>query len=187
MFYVSYAKDGADAHSRPVTFAFNGGPGSASLWLHMGALGPKRAPMNDDGSLPAPPYQAIDNADTWLDFTVVVVIDAPATGFSRLVKPELDASLEALGERVTKLERAAPRVARQIPPLAGGPVGVEGEARRVVGLKQHGPRVRPVPDGGQHHRVRLGKPSGHGVVEPPSELGHRRTVKHLQCQRPVHK
>ena len=89
MFYVSYAKDGADAHSRPVTFAFNGGPGSASLWLHMGALGPKRAPMNDDGSLPAPPYQAIDNADTWLDFTDVVVIDAPATGFSRLVKPEL--------------------------------------------------------------------------------------------------
>lgn len=89
MFYVAYSKDGADAKNRPVTFAFNGGPGSATLWLHMGALGPKRAPMPDDGSLPAPPYEAVDNPDTWLDFTDVVVVDAPATGFSRVSKPEL--------------------------------------------------------------------------------------------------
>jgi carboxypeptidase C (cathepsin A) len=89
MFCVSYSKDGADAHQRPVTFAFNGGPGSATLWLHMGALGPKRAPMNDDGTLPAPPYEAVDNLDTWLDFTDVVVIDAPGTGFSRLARPDL--------------------------------------------------------------------------------------------------
>jgi len=88
MFCVAYTKDGADPLSRPVTFAFNGGPGSATLWLHLGALGPKRAPMNDDGSLPKPPYRAVDNADTWLDFTDVVVIDAPACGFSRLLKPE---------------------------------------------------------------------------------------------------
>ena len=89
MFSVAYTKDGAEAHARPVTFAFNGGPGSATMWLHMGALGPKRAPMNDDGSLPAPPYEAVDNMDSWLDFTDVVVIDAPGTGFSRLAKPEL--------------------------------------------------------------------------------------------------
>lgn len=89
MFSVSYLKDDAPAHTRPVTFAFNGGPGSATLWLHMGALGPKRAPMNDDGSLPAPPYQAVDNMDTWLDFTDVVVIDAPGTGFSRIARQDL--------------------------------------------------------------------------------------------------
>jgi carboxypeptidase C (cathepsin A) len=89
MFSVSYTKDDADPHTRPVTFAFNGGPGSATLWLHMGALGPKRAPMNDDGSLPAPPYVAVDNKDTWLDFSDVVVIDAPGTGFSRLARPDL--------------------------------------------------------------------------------------------------
>jgi carboxypeptidase C (cathepsin A) len=89
MFSVTYAKDDADAHSRPVTFAFNGGPGSATMWLHMGALGPKRAPMNDDGSLPTPPYEPVDNMDSWLDFTDVVVIDAPGTGYSRLAKPEL--------------------------------------------------------------------------------------------------
>lgn len=89
MFYVAYEKDGAKSKDRPVTFAFNGGPGSATLWLHMGGLGPKRAPMPDDGSLPAPPYEALDNPDSWLDFTDLVVIDAPAAGFSRVAKPEL--------------------------------------------------------------------------------------------------
>lgn len=89
MFCVGYTKDDAPARERPVTFAFNGGPGSATLWLHMGGLGPKRAPMNDDGSLPAPPYEAIDNKDTWLDFTDVVVVDAPGTGYSRIAKPDL--------------------------------------------------------------------------------------------------
>ena len=89
MFSVSYLKDGADPSTRPVTFAFNGGPGSATLWLHMGALGPKRAPMNDDGSLPKPPYAAVDNKETWLDFTDVVVIDAPGTGYSRIARQDL--------------------------------------------------------------------------------------------------
>ena len=89
MFAVSYLQDAADPSKRPVTFAFNGGPGSASLWLHMGALGPKRAPMNDDGSLPKPPYESVPNDDSWLDFTDVVLIDAPGTGFSRLARPDL--------------------------------------------------------------------------------------------------
>lgn len=89
MFYVAYTKDGEDVRKRPVTFAFNGGPGSATLWLHMGALGPKRAPMNDDGSLPKPPYESVDNMESWLDFTDVVVIDAPGTGYSRLARPDL--------------------------------------------------------------------------------------------------
>lgn len=88
MFYVAYSKDGADS-KRPVTFAFNGGPGSASLWLHMGALGPRRAPMPDDGTLPAPPYEAQDNPDTWLDFSDVVIIDAPGCGYSRIARPDL--------------------------------------------------------------------------------------------------
>jgi len=88
MFNVAYTKDGVDAKKRPVTFAFNGGPGSATIWLHMGGLGPKRAPMNDDGSLPTPPYEVADNPDSWLDFTDVVFVDAPGTGFSRLMKPE---------------------------------------------------------------------------------------------------
>lgn len=89
MFSVSYLKDGADPHTRPVTFAFNGGPGSATMWLHMGALGPKRAPLNDDGTMPNPPFVAVDNNDSWLDFTDLVMIDAPGTGFSRLARQDL--------------------------------------------------------------------------------------------------
>jgi carboxypeptidase C (cathepsin A) len=89
MFCVYYSKDGADTHQRPVTFAFNGGPGSASFWLHMGTLGPRRAPMNDDGTLPNPPFAPVDNMDTWLDFTDVVMIDAPGTGYSRIARPDL--------------------------------------------------------------------------------------------------
>jgi carboxypeptidase C (cathepsin A) len=101
MFYVAYTKDGAAPDQRPVTFAFNGGPGSATLFLHMGALGPKRAPMNDDGSLPKPPYTAVDNAETWLDFTDVVCVDAPATGYSRLAKKDLGIKYFGVTEDIT--------------------------------------------------------------------------------------
>lgn len=100
MFYVAYTKDGVDPDTRPVTFAFNGGPGSATLYLHMGALGPKRAPMNDDGSLPRPPYAVVDNAETWLDFTDVVCIDAPSTGYSRIAKNELNPKFFGVNEDI---------------------------------------------------------------------------------------
>lgn len=89
MFYVAYTKDGAAPGTRPITFAFNGGPGSATLWLHMGSLGPMMPPMPDDGSLPKPPYAPIPNPDTWLDFTDVVCVDAPGTGYSRIARPDL--------------------------------------------------------------------------------------------------
>jgi carboxypeptidase C (cathepsin A) len=83
MFFVAYTLDGADHTKRPVLFAFNGGPGSSSVWLHMGALGPRRALMNDDGSLPKPPYRVADNTETWLPATDVIMVDAIGTGFSR--------------------------------------------------------------------------------------------------------
>ncbi len=89
MFYVAYTKDGESANRRPVTFCFNGGPGSATIWLHMGGLGPKMAPLKDDGSLPPPPYAAVENPDHWLDFTDLVFVDAPGTGFSRIARQEL--------------------------------------------------------------------------------------------------
>lgn len=101
MFYVAYTKDGADPATRPVTFAFNGGPGSATIWLHMGALGPKRAPMNDDGTLPKPPFGAVDNADSWIDFTDVVCIDAPACGWSRLARPDLGSKFFGVQQDIT--------------------------------------------------------------------------------------
>lgn len=83
MFFVAYTLDGTDHNKRPVLFAFNGGPGSSSVWLHLGALGPRRALMNDDGSLPKPPFRVADNTETWLPATDVVMVDAIGTGYSR--------------------------------------------------------------------------------------------------------
>ncbi|MBV9759966.1 MAG: peptidase S10 [Acidobacteriaceae bacterium] len=83
IFYVSYALDGADKTKRPITFAFNGGPGSSSVWLHMGALGPKRVALTPDGQAVPPPYHLVDNEGTALVFSDIVFIDPVTTGFSR--------------------------------------------------------------------------------------------------------
>ena len=82
IFYVAYFKNGGGA--RPVTFVFNGGPGSATLWLHMGAFGPRRIVTATDGHTPAAPYSITNNASSLLDVTDLVFIDAPGTGFSRI-------------------------------------------------------------------------------------------------------
>ncbi len=89
MFFVAYTLDGEDPTRRPLTFAFNGGPGSASVWLHMGALGPKRVVLQPDGFMPAAPYRNEDNQYTALDKTDLVLVDAIGTGFSRAATPEL--------------------------------------------------------------------------------------------------
>jgi len=83
MFFVAYTLDDADLATRPVTFAFNGGPGSASIWLHMGALGPRKVVLQPDGTLPEAPYHLMDNANTPLDRTDLVLVDAIGTGYSR--------------------------------------------------------------------------------------------------------
>ncbi|MFN3529458.1 MAG: S10 family peptidase [Bacteroidia bacterium] len=83
IFYIAYQRDGADPNKRPITFSFNGGPGSSSVWLHMGALGPKRILMTEDGGATRPPYELTDNPYTWLAFTDLVFIDPVETGYSR--------------------------------------------------------------------------------------------------------
>jgi len=89
MFFVSYSVDGQELSKRPLTFAFNGGPGSASIWLHMGALGPRRVALTGDGFLPPAPYHMEDNSETLLDKSDLVLVDAIGTGFSRAETPEL--------------------------------------------------------------------------------------------------
>ncbi len=84
MFYVAYFKKDARAENRPITFLFNGGPGSSSVWLHMGAFGPRRVLTPDDSHPEAAPYQLVNNDETLLDSTDLVFIDAPGTGFSRI-------------------------------------------------------------------------------------------------------
>jgi len=89
MFYVAYTVDGQEAAKRPLTFAFNGGPGSASIWLHMGALGPKHVVLQPDGFMPPAPYHMEDNPYTLLDKSDLVLIDAIGTGFSRAADTEM--------------------------------------------------------------------------------------------------
>lgn len=88
IFYMAYTLDNPPA-KRPLMFSFNGGPGSASVWLHLGALGPRRVKMLDDGMLPPPPYEMENNQHTWLTETDMVFIDPVGTGYSRAAKPEL--------------------------------------------------------------------------------------------------
>jgi carboxypeptidase C (cathepsin A) len=88
MFYVAYFKTGGGP--RPVTFLFNGGPGSATLWLHMGAFGPRRVVTATDAHTPAAPYSLVNNASSLLDVTDLVFIDAPGTGFSRISGKDKD-------------------------------------------------------------------------------------------------
>src|SRR6185369_6787018 len=89
VFYIAYTRQAeAGASTRPVTFCFNGGPGSSSVWLHLGALGPRRVKMNDDGTQPRPPFSLQDNEFSILPATDLVFIDPVATGYSRPAKDE---------------------------------------------------------------------------------------------------
>jgi carboxypeptidase C (cathepsin A) len=106
MFFMSYVLDGAGpASKRPMTFSFNGGPGSASVWLHLGAVGPRRVKMMPDGMMPGPPYELVDNEFTWLTQTDLCFIDPVGTGYSRPARPELgqkffglNGDIESVGE-----------------------------------------------------------------------------------------
>jgi carboxypeptidase C (cathepsin A) len=86
IFYTAYTVDSDEP--RPLTFSFNGGPGSSSVWLHLGALGPKRVKLGDEGEALNAPYELIDNPESWLPFTDLVFIDPVGTGFSRSMKKE---------------------------------------------------------------------------------------------------
>lgn len=88
MFFIAYTLDNAPA-KRPLMFSFNGGPGSSSVWLHLGVLGPKIVKMQDDGGYPPPPFELIDNPNSFLPFTDMVFIDPVGTGYSRAVKQDV--------------------------------------------------------------------------------------------------
>ena len=90
IFFIAYTLDNPPGgNARPLTFCFNGGPGSSSVWLHMGAIGPRKVRLEPNGDMPQPPFELEDNQDTWLDQTDLVFIDPVGTGYSRPVKKEL--------------------------------------------------------------------------------------------------
>jgi len=105
VFLTAYTLDDADAADRPVTFAFNGGPGSSSIWLHLGLLGPRRVVSGDAGELAPPPYGLVDNTESLLQHSDIVFIDPVSTGYSRAVEGEkpgdyhgFTRDLESVGE-----------------------------------------------------------------------------------------
>lgn len=140
VFFMAYTREeGTDHAKRPLMFSFNGGPGSASVWLHLGALGPKRVKMLDDGNLPAPPYQLVDNPESWLEHTDLVFIDPVGTGYSRPAKPELGkkfwgvkGDIESIGEFIRLY---LTRYSRWTSPLFL--VGESYGTTRAAGLSDH--------------------------------------------------
>src|SRR6266700_7428872 len=103
VFMVGYTLDGADPAGRPVTFAFNGGPGSSSIWLHLGVLGPRRELMGDVGGLLPPPYGLADNAQTLLRHSDLVFVDPVSTGYSRAAKGEKSKDFHGFGADIASV------------------------------------------------------------------------------------
>jgi carboxypeptidase C (cathepsin A) len=105
-FFIAYTSlDATNLNERPVTFSFNGGPGSASLWLHLGVLGPRRVFLKPDGGLPPPPFRLVNNDESLLDKTDLVFLDPVSTGFTRTVPGEdpakyhgVDQDLRSVGD-----------------------------------------------------------------------------------------
>jgi len=98
MFYVAYFKEGEKPGDRPITFLYNGGPGSSTVWLHMGAFGPKRVKTTDDSHTPAAPYQIVNNDYSLLDASDLVFVDAPGTGFSRITGKDKEKAFYGVDE-----------------------------------------------------------------------------------------
>jgi carboxypeptidase C (cathepsin A) len=105
MFYVAYFKKDAKAEDRPVTFFYNGGPGSATVWLHMGSLGPKHVVTTGDQHLPAAPYNLVDNTYSLLDSSDLVFIDMPGTGFGRLTGKDAEKAFWGVDEDANAFAR----------------------------------------------------------------------------------
>ena len=98
MFYVAYFKKDAKAEDRPITFFYNGGPGSSTVWLHMGSLGPKYVVTDGDQHQPAAPYKLLDNPNSLLDTSDLVFIDMPGTGFGRLIGKDAEKAFWGVDE-----------------------------------------------------------------------------------------
>ena len=105
IFYVAYFKKDAKAEDRPITFFYNGGPGSSTVWLHMGSLGPKHVVTSGDQHLPAAPYKLVDNAYSLLDTSDLVFIDMPGTGFGRLVGKDAEKAFWGVDEDANAFAR----------------------------------------------------------------------------------
>jgi carboxypeptidase C (cathepsin A) len=140
LFFMAYTRDTDKGDpKRPLMFSFNGGPGSSSVWLHLGALGPRRVKMQAEGWMPAPPFTLVDNDATWLEATDLVFIDPVDTGYSRATTPELTKQYTSVKKDIesvgTFIRRYLSRYQRW-----GSPLFLVGESYgtfRAAGLAGH--------------------------------------------------
>ena len=117
MFYVAYFKRDAKPEQRPITFLYNGGPGSSTVWLHMGSFGPKHVETDSDTHLPGAPYKLVDNANSLLDVSDLVFIDMPGTGFGRLTGKDAGKSFWGIDEDATRVCAVHCAVSVEVQPL----------------------------------------------------------------------
>ncbi|MEJ2216982.1 MAG: hypothetical protein P8099_10235 [Gemmatimonadota bacterium] len=140
-FYVAYTKDGADPRTRPVTFLYNGGPGSASIWLHMGSVAPVRVVTTDAGDTPPAPYDLEPNPYSLIDRSDLVFVDAIGTGLSRIVGKGEPTDFYGGGPGHPLLRRLHPALHHGEPPLAVAQVP-HGRVVRHHALRGTGPGPR---------------------------------------------
>lgn len=140
MFYTAYTRDDIrDKSSRPITYTFNGGPGSSSVWLHMGALGPKRVVLSEIGEMTSPPFKYVDNEHTWLDETDLVFIDPVSTGYSRAADEKDAKNFHGYNEDITAMGQFIHLYTTQNQRW-GSPKFLAGESygtTRAAGLSEH--------------------------------------------------
>ena len=193
MFFVAYTKDGEDAKTRPVSFLYNGGPGAATIWLHMGSFAPRHVQMADEGFQPAPPYKLVDNENSLIDVTDLVFVDAISTGYSRAVAGVNAAQfhgaagdLRAFGEFINEyLKVYEPLAVAEVPdrrelrhdPLRRPLAGAADASRHRAERHRPGVVAADVPDdpdgAAERRRLRLVLPDlrDDGVVSQEAAVG----------------
>ena len=132
MFYVAYFKKGAPSADRPITFLYNGGPGSSTVWLHMGAFGPRRVVTADDSHTPAAPYRLVDNDYSLLDASDLVFIDAPGTGFSRIAGKDKEKAFYGVDPDAYAFAEFIKEFLSQIRPLELAQISVRRKLRHAA-------------------------------------------------------
>jgi hypothetical protein len=179
IFYMAYTLDGVtDVSKRPVTFCFNGGPGSASMWVHMGGMGPRSPKLQPNGGMPQPPYQLKDNQDTWLDRTDLVFIDPVGTGYSRAKTIDVarrmngvQGDIQSVGEF---MRMYVTRNNREVSPLF-----IAGESYGTFRAAGLGLSDRP-GDGVQRDRADRHHAQSGDDLEPQRRSGLRTRISHLR-------
>ena len=184
VFYIAYTQDGEDAATRPVTFFFNGGPGSASIWLDMGIMSPMHPDMGPNGAQPAPPYNLVDNPNSPLDVTDLVQVDAMMTGYSRPARASRPRDFTGDAQRHPDVRRVHPQLPRQVRPLGSRPSTSSARATARSARRGSPPSCRTSEGIELNGIMLLGTVLDFQYISPVADERHRRTRRSCPPTRP---